>query len=130
MAPPMKKYTVRYERDEDGWWVATVKGIRGCHTQGRTIEEAERRVREALGLFVDGAEGAALERDVRLPAKIRQELEMLSSARKRADRASAAAQALTRKAVIDLRKKLGLSVRDAGPLLGLSGQRVQQLSEG
>jgi len=126
----MKKYTAPYERDEDGWWVATVKGIRGCHTQGRTIEEAERRVREALGLFVDGAEGAALERDVRLPAKIRQELKMLSSARKRADRANAAAQALTRKAVIDLRKKLGLSVRDAGPLLGLSGQRVQQLSEG
>jgi predicted RNase H-like HicB family nuclease len=125
MAARVKKYRVRYERDEDGWWVATVKSIRGCHTQGRTIEEAERRVREALGLFVDGAESAALERDIRLPAKIRQELQMLSFAKKRADRASAAAQALTRKAVVDLRKKLGLSARDAGTLLGLSGQRVQ-----
>jgi len=125
----MKKYTVRYERDDDGWWVATVRGIRGCHTQGRTIEEAERRIRDALGLFIDDAESVALERNVHLPAKIRQELKMLSSAKKRADRASAAAQALTRKAVIDLRKKLGLSVRDAGTLLGLSGQRVQQLSE-
>jgi predicted RNase H-like HicB family nuclease len=130
MAPPVKRYTVRYERDEDGWWVATVKGVRGCHTQGRTIEEAERRAREALGLFVDGAESATLEREVRLPAKIRQELKRLSSAKKRADRANAAARTLRRKTVIDLRKKLGLSVRDAGTLLGLSGQRVQQLSEG
>lgn len=46
-------YTVRYERDEDGWWVATVKGVKGCHTQGRSIEAARKRIRESLALYVD-----------------------------------------------------------------------------
>ena len=49
----VKSYRVAYERDESGWWVATVRGVRGCHTQGRTVDEAQRRIREALGLFVE-----------------------------------------------------------------------------
>src|SRR5262245_58345842 len=33
----VKPYRVAYERDEACWWVATVRGVRGCHTQGRTV---------------------------------------------------------------------------------------------
>ena len=33
-----KKYTVTYERDEDGWWVAHIRGVKGCHTQGKNIQ--------------------------------------------------------------------------------------------
>src|ERR1700716_316638 len=33
----VKTYRVAYERDESGWWVASVRGVRGCHTQGRTV---------------------------------------------------------------------------------------------
>ena len=51
----VKSYRVSYERDELGWWVASVRGVRGCHTQGRTVDEARRRIREALELFVDDA---------------------------------------------------------------------------
>ena len=47
----VKSYRVAYERDESGWWVATVRGVRGCHTQGRTVDEARRRIREALELL-------------------------------------------------------------------------------
>jgi len=54
----VKSYRVAYERDESGWWVATVRGVRGCHTQGRTVDEARRRIREALELFVDDARKA------------------------------------------------------------------------
>jgi predicted RNase H-like HicB family nuclease len=36
-------YTVRYERDETGWWVAQVKEAPAAITQGRTIAEARRR---------------------------------------------------------------------------------------
>ena len=43
----VKSYRVAYQRDESGWWVATVRGVRGCHTQGRTVDEARRRIREA-----------------------------------------------------------------------------------
>ena len=46
-------YHVAYERDDSGWWVALIREVRGCHSQGRTIDEARRRVREALGLFIE-----------------------------------------------------------------------------
>ena len=42
-------YHVAYERDDSGWWVASIREVRGCHSQGRTIDEARRRVREAAG---------------------------------------------------------------------------------
>lgn len=42
------KYTVRYERDEEGWWVARVLEVDGCITQGKSIEQARERIREAL----------------------------------------------------------------------------------
>ena len=52
-------YHVAYERDDSGWWAASIREVRGCHSQGRTIDEASRRVREALGLFIeDDAESA------------------------------------------------------------------------
>jgi len=64
----VKSYRVAYERDESGWWVATVRGVRGCHTQGRTVDEARRRIREALELFVDNARRAPIVDDVKLPS--------------------------------------------------------------
>lgn len=56
----MTTYHVAYDRDESGWWVASVREVRGCHSQGRTIDEARERVREALELFVDHAKSAKL----------------------------------------------------------------------
>jgi predicted RNase H-like HicB family nuclease len=67
----VKSYRVAYERDESGWWVATVRGVRGCHTQGRTVDEARRRIREALELFVDNARRAPIVDDVKLPSATR-----------------------------------------------------------
>jgi predicted RNase H-like HicB family nuclease len=48
--------------------VATVRGVRGWHTQGRTVDEARRRIREGLELFVDDARKARLVDDVKLPS--------------------------------------------------------------
>ena len=56
----MNTYHVPYERDDTGWWVASIREVPGCHSQGPTIDEVRRRVREALGLFVDDAESATL----------------------------------------------------------------------
>ena len=67
----MKTFRVVYERDAAGWWVASVRGIRGCHTQGRTVDEARRRIAEALELFDEKARGARIVDDVRLPASSR-----------------------------------------------------------
>ena len=64
----MKNYRVVYQRDESGWWVATVRGVPGCHTQGRTVDEARRRIVEAMELFVDDARCAKIVDEVKLPA--------------------------------------------------------------
>jgi hypothetical protein len=42
----VKRYRVAYERDKSGWW-ASVRGVHGCHTQGRTVDEARRHIRGA-----------------------------------------------------------------------------------
>jgi predicted RNase H-like HicB family nuclease len=64
----VKTYTVDYVRGDDGWWTASVRGVRGAHTQGRSIAQARRRVRKALGLFVDDAERADLLDNIRIDA--------------------------------------------------------------
>ena len=81
----VKSYRVAYERDESGWWVASVRGVRGCHTQGRTVEEARRRIREALALFVDDARKVPIVDDVKLPTAATRAIRAYASLRKKAD---------------------------------------------
>ncbi len=119
-------YTVMYDRDERGWWVASVRGVRGCHTQGRTLEQARRRVREALGLFVKDADTADLVAQIRLPQPARRAVTRGLTARQRANQERAKALKSLREAMRAL-TRMGLSRRDTGELLGLSHQRIQQL---
>jgi predicted RNase H-like HicB family nuclease len=50
IARNQKKFTVAIERDEDGYYVATVPALRGCHTQAKTLDTLMKRVREAIEL--------------------------------------------------------------------------------
>ena len=43
-----RKFTVVIERDEEGYYVATVPTLRGCHTQAKTLDTLVKRVREAI----------------------------------------------------------------------------------
>ena len=125
----MKTYQITYERDESGWWVASVRGVRGCHTQGRTVEEARRRIREAMGLFVSDVHSATLVDDVRLPVTAAKAIRAYATLRKRADQEDRRAALAARRAVRLLRGgKLKMSARDAARLLGVSHQRVHQLA--
>jgi predicted RNase H-like HicB family nuclease len=123
----MKRYTVRFERDESGHWIATVRGIRGCHTYGRTLDEARSRVREALSLFVDDAGSAPLREDVRLPREVRELVAGVHRTRRKARDEQQRAAATARRAARILTRRMRFGVRDAGRLLGLSHQRVHQL---
>jgi len=123
----MKRYTVRYERDVEGWWVATVPRVRGCHTQGRTLDEARRRIREALALFIDDANTVLLRDDIRLPADVKRMLERVARTRRQTDLLQRECALHLRKAVKQLSRRMGLSVRDQANLLGLSHQRVHQI---
>lgn len=57
----MKSYQVTFERDDTGRWVVEVPSVPGCFTQGRTIEQARERIREALGLFIGERAAASAE---------------------------------------------------------------------
>ncbi len=41
-------FTVLVEKDEQGYFVATVPELRGCHTQAKSLDMLMRRVREAI----------------------------------------------------------------------------------
>ncbi len=124
----MKTFTVIYEQDPEGTWVASVRGVRGCHTQGRSIRQARNRIREALALFVGDrtAASAELHDDVRIPGEARKLLAQSLAARERAATEAKRARVQTARAARELARR-GYSTRDAGELLKLSGQRVSQL---
>jgi predicted RNase H-like HicB family nuclease len=48
-----KKFTVLIERDEDGYLVATVPSLRGCHTQAKSLDTLMKRVREVIALCLE-----------------------------------------------------------------------------
>jgi len=54
------RFSVVIERDEDGYYVAYVPELPGCHTQARTLDELMERAREAVELYLE-VEGSALE---------------------------------------------------------------------
>jgi predicted RNase H-like HicB family nuclease len=121
----MRTYTVEVRRDERGWWVASVRGVRGCHTQGRTLREVERRIREALALFVSDARHARVR--LALPAALERIARARQALRVRAERERRREQEALVRAVRELTEERGLSLRDVGELLHVSHQRVQQL---
>lgn len=43
-----KKFTITFDRDEDGAWVAECPSIPGCVSQGETPQEAEENIRDAI----------------------------------------------------------------------------------
>jgi predicted RNase H-like HicB family nuclease len=130
MVEAMKTYHVTYERDESGWWVASVRGLRGCHTQGRTVDEARRRIIEAMELFIDNARGAKIVDDLKLPAAAKKAIRAYVTLRRRAEQEDRRAALAARRAVRALRGgRLKMSARDAARVLGLSHQRVHQLTQ-
>ena len=46
-------YTVIYEADLEGGFVASVPALPGCYSQGDTLEEAETNVTEAIVLYLE-----------------------------------------------------------------------------
>lgn len=48
-----RDFNVIIEEDEDGILVASVPELRGCHTQGKTLDELMLRIREAIELCLE-----------------------------------------------------------------------------
>ena len=58
-----RKFTVVIERDEKGYYVATVPGLPGCHTQAKNLDSLMKRTREVIELCLQANhnEGGPLE---------------------------------------------------------------------
>lgn len=115
---------------EDGMWVGVVRGVRGGATEVRRLAKLESEVVDLLAGLLDLEPtdiAVVLHHDPALPVRAQQTLRTyqdasraLEDARRAYERAQAAAA--------DELRRADVSVRDAGTLLGLSFQRVQQVT--
>lgn len=55
-----REFSVIIEQDAEGYYVASVPALRGCHTQAKSLDELIVRAREAIELCLE-AEGEAVE---------------------------------------------------------------------
>jgi DNA-binding NarL/FixJ family response regulator len=117
---------------EDGHWLAEVPSLQGAHTYVRSLPTLDQAVREVVVLAADLPDEAmpdlALEfeyhtGDATLDATTREVRQL----RRQADEIAAAAAARTSEAAAELVAR-GMSVRDVAALLGISPQRVSQLT--
>lgn len=56
MKKPLKKiysYSVFYEAAPESGYVVFVPALPGCHTQGETLEEAEKNIHEAIEVYLE-----------------------------------------------------------------------------
>ncbi|MSO70891.1 MAG: type II toxin-antitoxin system HicB family antitoxin [Alphaproteobacteria bacterium] len=58
-----RQFDVIVERDADGWLVASVPALPGCHTQAKSLDKLMVRIREAaeLCMAAEGREASDLE---------------------------------------------------------------------
>jgi predicted RNase H-like HicB family nuclease len=48
-----KEFNVVIEQDEDGYFVASVPALRGCHTQAKSLDILMKRIKEAIELCLE-----------------------------------------------------------------------------
>jgi len=48
-----REFNVVIEQDEDGYFVASVPALRGCHTQAKSLDVLMKRIQEAIVLCLE-----------------------------------------------------------------------------
>jgi predicted RNase H-like HicB family nuclease len=48
-----REFNVVIERDADGYFVASVPTLAGCHTQAKSLDELMERIKEAIELCLE-----------------------------------------------------------------------------
>jgi predicted RNase H-like HicB family nuclease len=49
----MREFGVVIEKDEDGYFVASVPALPGCHTQAKSLDTLMKRIKEAIELCLE-----------------------------------------------------------------------------
>jgi len=55
-----KRFPVFVEKDEDGFYVVECPLFSGCYTQGKTLDEALRNIREVIELCLEEKENQTI----------------------------------------------------------------------
>ena len=48
-----REFNVVIEKDADGYFVASVPALRGCHTQAKSLDVLMKRIKEAIELCLE-----------------------------------------------------------------------------
>ncbi|HHS13518.1 MAG TPA: type II toxin-antitoxin system HicB family antitoxin [bacterium] len=48
-----RSFNVIIEKDEDGYFIAAVPSLKGCHTQAKTLDKLMERTKEAIELCLE-----------------------------------------------------------------------------
>jgi uncharacterized protein YoxC len=112
-------------RRTGGWWAVEVPELHGLFTQARRLDQVAAAVADAARLLADVTVEVAV-RPV-LPNGIQSAVDRVRAEAAEADAAQRRAAEDVRALVSSLRAT-GFSVRDVGTVLGVSPQRVSQLS--
>lgn len=120
------RYTARATR-EGRWWVLEVDGIGA--TQVRTLSRARAQARDMVSAMLD-VQPDEIEVEV-VPALDERTRERVAHARRAQAEAEAKQReaALEQRQVVSMLREQGLSGRDVAKVLGVSPQRVSQLTK-
>ena len=53
MKKKVYNFTVIIEKDEDGFYIGSVPALKGCHTQGKTMDELMKNIKEVIELCLE-----------------------------------------------------------------------------
>lgn len=118
--------TVKISRSEKQW-VAEIPKAGGFMAWSPSLSRLRRQVDRSLKEFYPRLWKQERKEIFELPAGERALLREVLKAERDAERAHLRADALKRRATQRLRSSLGISVREVGALIGVSGARAQQL---
>lgn len=48
-----KEFNVIIEKDEEGYYIATVPELKGCHTQAKSLDQLMERIKETIELCLE-----------------------------------------------------------------------------
>ena len=118
-------------RRSGDWWAIEVPGVEGVHSQARRLDQVDSMAREAIALMLDVPEDSF---DLILMPELDNEVTVLLGevARAKGHLRDAEGQvaAMLRMTAEKLTKQRGLTTRDAGKVMGVSFQRISQLTSG
>lgn len=111
------------------WWAVDVPEVPGVFTQARRLDQVAAMVADAVSLVADvPSDEVKVELAPDLPTQMAKDLARARAAQDRAEKAAREAATAKREIVRQLRQDAGLSVRDVGIVVGISPQRVSQLT--